>query len=109
MHVGAGREKTMSDIGDRIRAVLREIPEGRVVSYAGAAARAGVANGGRTTARILHACSRKDGLPWHRVIRSDGRIALPPGGGFELQKSLLEAEGVEVSPEGRVDLGRFGW
>ena len=99
----------MSDIGDRIRSVLREIPPGRVVSYAGAAARAGVANGGRTTARILHACSRKDGLPWHRVIRSDGRIALPPGGGFELQKTLLEAEGVEVSPEGRVDLGRFGW
>ena len=99
----------MSDIGDRIRTVLREIPSGRVVSYAGAAARAGIPNGGRTAARILHACSRKDGLPWHRVIRSDGRIALPPGRGFELQKSLLEAEGVEVSPEGRVDLRRFGW
>lgn len=99
----------MSDIGDRIRAVLKAVPRGRVVSYSGAAARAGVPNGGRTTARILHACSDKDGLPWHRVIRSDGRIALAPGAGFEIQKGLLEAEGVEVSRDGRVDLGRFGW
>ena len=43
------------------------------------------------------------------MIRSDGRIALPPGAGFELQKALLEGEGVEVSPDGRVDLERFGW
>ena len=55
----------MSDVGDRIRAVLKAVPRGRVVSYGGAAARAGVPNGGRTTARILHACSDKDGLPWH--------------------------------------------
>ncbi|HSV56252.1 MAG TPA: MGMT family protein [Magnetospirillaceae bacterium] len=99
----------MSDTGNRIRAVLKSIPRGRVVSYGEAAARAGVLNGGRTTARILHACSRADGLPWHRVVRSDGRIALLRGNGFELQKTLLEAEGVVVSPDGRVDLERHRW
>lgn len=99
----------MSELGDRIRSVLKAVPKGRVVSYGGAAARAGVPNGGRTTARLLHSCSEKDGLPWHRVVRADGRIALPPGGGFELQKALLEAEGVKVSPDGRVDMVRFGW
>ncbi len=99
----------MSEIGDRIRTVLKAVPEGRVVSYGGAAARAGIPNGGRTTARLLHSCSEKDGLPWHRVIRSDGRIALPRGGGFELQKALLEREGVEVSSDGRVDMDRYGW
>ena len=99
----------MSETGDRIRSVLKRIPKGRVVSYGSAAMRAGVPNGGRTTARILHACSEKDNLPWHRVIRSDGSIALPRGGGFELQKALLEAEGVEVSRDGRVDLSRYGW
>lgn len=104
-----GEGGSLSDTGDRIRAVLKSIPRGRVISYSGAAARAGVPNGGRTTARLLHACSRTDGLPWHRVIRSDGRIALPVGGGFELQKALLEAEGVEVSPDGRVDMERYGW
>jgi len=99
----------MGEPGDRLRSILKNIPEGRVISYGGAAARAGIPNGGRTTARLLHSCSKKDGLPWHRVIRSDGHIALPRGGGFELQKALLEAEGVEVSPEGRIDLERYGW
>lgn len=99
----------MSEIGDRIRAVLAAIPRGRVVSYGGAASRAGVPNGGRTAARILHSYSEKDALPWHRVVRSDGSIALGRGDGFELQKALLEAEGVEVSRDGRVDMDRYGW
>ena len=42
------------------------------------------------------------------VISSAGRISLPPGGGRELQRSLLEAEGVEVDGS-RVDLRRYLW
>ena len=36
-------------------------------------------------------------LPWHRVLRSDGRIALPAGSdGFREQCARLRAEGVAV-------------
>jgi methylated-DNA-protein-cysteine methyltransferase related protein len=93
----------------RIRAVLSRIPNGKVTSYGEAAALAGLPNGARQVVRILHSSAEKEGLPWHRLLRKDGSIALPPGGGLELQKALLEAEGVEVSPSGKVDLRRFGW
>jgi methylated-DNA-protein-cysteine methyltransferase-like protein len=93
----------------RIVAVLSGIPRGKVASYGLVAELAGLQNGARQVVRVLHSRSEKDELPWFRVLRKDGSIALPPGEGFELQVSLLEAEGVEVSPRGEVDLERFGW
>jgi methylated-DNA-protein-cysteine methyltransferase-like protein len=59
--------------------------------------------------RVLHSSAEKEGLPWYRLLRKDGSIALPRGEGFELQRALLKKEGVAVSVEGKVDLGRFGW
>jgi len=88
---------------------IRQIPNGRVTSYGRIAAMAGLANGARQVVRILHSSAEKERLPWHRLLKKDGSIALPRGEGFELQRQLLEAEGVEVSPEGKVDLLRFGW
>jgi methylated-DNA-protein-cysteine methyltransferase-like protein len=47
-------------------------------------------------------------LPWYRVLRSSGHIAMPPGSrGFREQARRLRAEGVEVK-NGRVPLSRFG-
>jgi len=92
----------------RIIEVIKAIPRGRVLSYRDAALAAGLPNGARQTVRVLHSLSEKFDLPWHRVIRSDGSIALREGEGKELQAELLSAEGVEVSPAGKVDLVRFG-
>ena len=93
----------------RIAAVLRSIPPGRVTSYGVVARLAGFPNGARQVVRTLHARSEKDKLPWHRLLRKDGSIALPRGDGFELQRALLESEGVVVGPGGKIDLARFGW
>jgi methylated-DNA-protein-cysteine methyltransferase related protein len=93
----------------RIMETLRRIPRGKVASYGAIGALAGLRNGARQVVRVLHASAEKEALPWFRVLRKDGSIALPPGEGFELQRALLDKEGVEVSPEGKVDLGRFGW
>ena len=98
-----------SESTNRIEAVLRKLPKGKVSTYDRIGELAGLPNGARQVVRVLHACAEKDGLPWHRILRKDGSIALPPGEGWELQKSLLEAEGVKVSPQGRVDLARYGW
>jgi methylated-DNA-protein-cysteine methyltransferase-like protein len=86
----------------RIVEAIRAVPRGRVASYRDLALAAGLPNGARQVARVLHSMSEKYGLPWHRVIRADGTIALKSGGGRELQAALLRAEGVEVSESGRV-------
>ena len=98
-----------SETTRRIKAVILGIPRGRVLSYGAAAALAGLPNGARQVVRVLHSSAEKEGLPWQRLLRKDGSIALPRGGGFELQKALLEDEGVEVTTAGKVDLQRFGW
>jgi methylated-DNA-protein-cysteine methyltransferase-like protein len=52
--------------------------------------------------------SESQKLPWYRIIKADGRIALPEGGGRELQIALLREEGVEVPDTGQVDIGKYG-
>ncbi len=98
-----------SETTKRIREIILRIPRGRVLSYGEAAALAGLPNGARQVVRVLHSSAEKENLPWQRLLRKDGSIALPRGGGFELQKALLEDEGVEVTTAGKVDLQRFGW
>jgi alkylated DNA nucleotide flippase Atl1 len=34
---------------------------------------------------------------------------LPPGGGYEEQRGLLEAEGVAFGLDGRIDMKRHRW
>lgn len=92
-----------------IRWILSQIPCGRVCSYGGVATLAGVPNGARTVARLLHSCSKVDRLPWWRVIRSDGHIALPKGGGLEEQAARLADEGILVDSRGMVDLAAYAW
>lgn len=97
----------MTESTERIIAVLRSIPAGRVSAYGAVAAAAGLPRGARQVARVLHTLSRSLNLPWHRVLRSDGSIALAEGEGRELQAALLRAEGVSVEGDS-VDLERYG-
>lgn len=84
-----------------IVAALRRLKRGEVVAYGEVARRAGLPGRARLVARVL-AHSPVDGLPWHRVLRADGRIAFAPGSAeFVEQVRRLQAEGVSVS-DGRV-------
>ena len=94
---------------DRAVRILRGIPRGRVATYGLVAAAAGSPRGARQVVRILHSLSRRERLPWHRVIGSRGMIRLPRGLGFETQRALLRKEGVVVTAQGRVDLPRYLW
>ena len=98
----------MTEITHRLVNAIKAIPRGKVSSYRNLAMIAGISNGARQTVRVLHSLSEKYNLPWHRVIRSDGSIALKEGEGRELQIQRLLEEGVEVTPEGKVDMERFG-
>ena len=97
----------MTDTTRRIIEQILAVPKGRVSCYRDIALKAGLRGGARQTVRVLHSLAEKHNLPWHRIIRADGRIGLE-GAGKELQISLLLAEGVKVSPNGQVDMKRFG-
>ncbi|MCL1501145.1 cysteine methyltransferase [Xanthomonas nasturtii] len=85
----------------RIVAVIRAIPSGQVAGYGEVALRAGLPGRARLVARVLSGNDDPQ-LPWHRVLRSDGRIALPEGSaGYREQCQRLRAEGVQVA-RGRV-------
>jgi methylated-DNA-protein-cysteine methyltransferase-like protein len=87
---------------------IAAIPPGRVASYGAIAARAGLPGRARLVGRLLGEVPDGMKLPWFRVLRSNGQIAMPPGSrGFREQSRLLRAEGVEVK-NGRVPLARFG-
>lgn len=97
--MGASGDTT--DAAGRIFAAIRAIPAGEVAGYGEVARRAGLPGRARLVARLL-SMSAEDGLPWHRVLRSDGRIALPEGSeGYREQSARLRAEGVVVV-DGRV-------
>ena len=86
---------------ERILAAIRAVQRGSVAGYGHIARRAGLPGRARMVARVL---GQNDDptLPWHRILRSDGRIAFPPGSpGFEEQARRLQSEGVEVR-NGRV-------
>lgn len=89
--------------------IIRRIPRGKVATYGSVAAMAGNKRAARQVVRVLHIYSKKEGLPWHRVINREGKISLKKGEGYERQKSLLEKEGIQFDRLGSVDLERYLW
>lgn len=90
---------------ERILAAIRSVPAGRVCSYGEIARRAGLPRRARLVARLL-AGNDDPHLPWHRIVRADGRIAFPEGSrGYREQCARLRREGVRVE-RGRVQLRR---
>ena len=90
-----------AEAAKRIVAAIHAIPRGQVAGYGEVARRAGLPGRARMVARLL---SQNDDprLPWHRVLRADGRIAFPDGSApFLEQCTRLRAEGVLVE-RGRV-------
>jgi methylated-DNA-protein-cysteine methyltransferase-like protein len=81
---------------DRIFAAIRAVPRGEVAGYGEIARRADLPGRARMVARLLSENDDRS-LPWHRVLRSDGRIAFPPDSSqFAEQVQRLRAEGVQV-------------
>lgn len=99
----------MSELTIKIKQLIKRIPRGKVMTYGQIAACAGNPQAARQVARVLHSSSRKDQLPWHRVINRQGRISFRPSDGYELQKQLLEMEGVVFDTLGRIDFDKYLW
>ncbi|ALS76636.1 DNA methyltransferase [Planococcus rifietoensis] len=87
--------------------VMRNIPQGKVMSYGQVAHAAGSPRSARQVARILHSMSEKHNIPWHRIVNAKGEIALKDGEGRYTQKLLLEEEGLCFEEDGKVSLSRY--
>ena len=86
---------------------VRRIPSSSVASYGEIARRAGLPGRARLVGRVLGDADAAQALPWHRVLRADGRLAFAPGSrAFREQKRRLAEEGVVVNGA-RVDLSRY--
>lgn len=93
---------------ERVYEIVRAIPVGRVMTYGQLAIVLGEGYTARTVGYVMHGAD--DGVPWQRVINSQGkcstgRLTIP----INLQQELLEAEGIEFSASGKCDLARFQW
>jgi len=101
--------KPYQSFTDRVIEFIRTIPAGRIATYGQIAGLAGNRRAARQVARILHACSQSQGLPWHRVVNRQGRVALRTGRGHEEQMRLLRDEGIRFDETGAIDLATFLW
>lgn len=93
-----------------ILATVARIPIGKVATYGQIATLAGFPGHARQVGYALHALPEGSDPPWHRVIGAPGRIGFRRESlEWSLQRALLEAEGVEVSPGGAISLHRYQW
>ncbi len=95
---------------ERIYAVVRRIPRGRVATYGQIADLAGLPGHARQVGYAMAALPSGTAVPWHRVINAAGMVSRRKVPGEELgQRQLLEAEGVRFNARGRVALEKVQW
>ncbi|MBD3336135.1 MAG: methyltransferase [Candidatus Eisenbacteria bacterium] len=95
---------------ERIYAVVRRIPGGRVATYGQIAELADLPGQPRLVGYALSALRPGNDVPWQRVINAKGEICLRSSGGAgDLQRSVLESEGVRFDPSGRIPLSQYQW
>jgi methylated-DNA-protein-cysteine methyltransferase-like protein len=94
----------------RIFAVIRRIPHGRVATYGQIARLAGLPGQARQVGYALHSLPSSTAVPWQRVVNASGGVSpRSANGAVVAQRILLEREGVIFDSRGRISLARFGW
>ncbi|WP_051038158.1 MGMT family protein [Thalassoporum mexicanum] len=97
---------------DRIYEMVRQIPIGKVATYGQIAELANLAGKARLVGYALYQIDpQTSDVPWHRVINAKGEISYSPlrRGGDYFQRSLLEQEGIEFDPVGKINLRQYRW
>ncbi len=96
-----------SDFTQRVIAVVRRIPAGRVATYGDVARVAGRPGAARAVGTVMRRCGRPD-IPCHRVVAAAGRLG-GFGGNLELKRALLRAEGAIVGRTAIRDFAARRW
>ncbi len=100
----------MTEFKDKVIAYVMRVPKGRVVSYGQVAAAAGSPRAARQVGGVLRALPADSSVPWWRVVNREGYLSI--SGNWEatkeLQKQLLEKEGVQFDENFTLDMKRYG-
>lgn len=95
---------------DKVYEVVKKVPCGKVTTYGDVARLCGNPRMARQVGWALHCNPQPGVIPCHRVIFSNGSVCTGFAfGGKEVQKAMLEAEGVEVSEDYKIDLKKYRW
>ena len=102
--------RTGSDRYERIYAAVARVPKGRVATYGQIARLAGLPGCARQVGYALHSLDSTRSLPWQRIINARGEVSPRSEPGMDqIQRQLLEQEGVCFEVGGRVSLRRYQW
>ena len=89
--------------------VVKSIPKGKVATYGQVARLAGNPRWSRVVGYALHVNPAPGVIPCHRVVNREGKVAPAFAfGGSDIQRELLEAEGIVFEQDGHVDLKKYG-
>src|SRR5688500_769023 len=91
----------------RVHALVAQIPKGRVMAYGQIAALCGSPQAARIVGGIAH--FGDPDVPWQRVVNKQGGLAAGYPGGKTSHKQALEAEGVKVSEDYKVNIQEILW
>ena len=98
-----------STIYQRILEVIRQVPHGQVATYGQIALIVGDCTP-RMVGYCLASLDFDSDVPWQRIINHQGKVSPRSNGhGSQLQRELLEEEGVEFDAKGRVSFRKYGW
>lgn len=104
----------MGEFSDKVYAVVKQIPRGKVATYGQIARLIGMPRSARYVGYALRANpepgANTDAIPCHRVVLKDGRMASGFAfGGEEVQRSMLRDEGVLFDAEGNANMTACQW
>lgn len=90
--------------------VVKRIPKGKVATYGQIARLIGEPRKARIVGWALHSNPYRGVVPCHRVVDRNGKLS----GGFafggkEVQKKLLEDEGIKFNSDGIINLKVYLW
>ncbi len=95
---------------EKIYEVVRQIPRGKVATYGLVALLAGNPRLARVVGYALHVNPEPGVIPCHRVVNRMGEVSTAFAfGGENMQRILLSEEGIEFTPDGKVDLNIYLW
>ena len=94
---------------EKIYMVVKNIPKGKVATYGQVALLAGNPRWARVVGYALHKNPEPGIIPCHRVVNRNGQVAESFAfGGSNVQRELLEKEGIVFNSNGSIDLKKYG-
>lgn len=97
----------MASFKDDVYKLVASIPKGKVMTYGQIAYLCERPRAARIVGGVAHYGDPK--LPWQRVVKKDGSLAEGYPGGTEGHRQVLEAEGIKVGPDYRIDMEQYLW